>query len=204
VGSLCGHPFNHPLYEIKTTSYSQQAKASAFDLIFTYIGLLIQLDQSRKELRKLLKMESSIYSREQDLAATQLSKELLSLPDTPAEIMCSGNVENTLGNIIELSRHGIKRDSYRQELLNDFNKGILQFDADSGLSMWNSASGKWFLPRWLEQNKVLKSLNLMSKSGKVNKQNVVSCLEKLILYKQEQEILDEKTPMLSKTLDFLC
>lgn len=203
VGSLCGHPFNHPLAEIKTTSYSQQAKASAFELISTYIGLLIQLNQSRKELRELLKMDTSIYSREQDLAATHLAKELLSLPDTPAEIMSAGNVENTLGNIIELSLHGIKRDSYRQELLNDFNKSILQFDAESGFANWNSASEKWFLPRWLEQNKVLKSLNPMSKSGKVNKQNVVSCLEKLILYKQEQEILDENTPMLSKTLDFL-
>lgn len=203
VGSLCGHPFNHPLSEIKTTLYSQQAKASAFDLISTYIGLLIQLDKSRIELRKLLKMETSIYSREHDLAAMQLAKELLSLPDTPAEIMNAGNVENTLGNIIEISSHGIKRDSYRQELLNDFNKSILQFDAESGLTNWNSASEKWFLPRWLEQNKILKSLNPMSKSGKVNKQNVVSCLEKLILYKQEQEILDEKAPMLSKTLDFL-
>jgi len=203
VGSLCGHPFNHPLSEIKTTSYSQQAKASAFELISTYIGLLIQLNQSRKELRKLLKMETSIYSREQDLAATQLAKELLCLPDTPIEIMCAENIENTLGNIIELSGHGIKRDSYRQELLNDFNKGILQFNAESGLTNWNSASKKWFLPRWLEQNTVLKSLNPMSKSGKVNKQNVVAYLEKLILYKHEQEILDEKTPMLSKTLDFL-
>lgn len=203
VGSLCGHPSGHPLAEIKTTSYSQQAKANAFELISSYIRLLIQLDQSHKELRKLLKMDVSIYSREQDLAATQLSKELLGLPDTPAEIMSAGNVENTLGNIIELSRHGIKRDSYRQELLNDFNKGILQFDAEHGLATWNSASAKWFLPKWLEQNKVLKSLNPMSKSGKANKQNVISCLEKLILYKQEQEILDENTPMLSKTLDFL-
>jgi hypothetical protein len=202
VGSLCGHPFNHPLSEIKTTLYSQQAKASAFELISTYIGLLIQLGQSREELCKLLKMDTSIYGREQDLAATLLAKELLSLPDTPAEIMSAGNVENTIGNIIELSRHGIKRDSYRQELLNDFNKGILQFDAETGLATWNSASGKWFLPRWLEQNTVLKSLNPLSKSGKVNKQNVIAYLEKLILYKQEQEILDEKTPMLSKTLDF--
>ena len=203
VGSLCGHPFNHPLSEIKTTSYSQQAKASAFELISSYAGLLMQLDQSRKELCKLLKMDISLYSREQDLAAAKLSKELLNLQDTPAEIMSAGNVENTLGNIIELSRHGIKRDSYRQELLNDFNKNILQFDAELGLATWNSASEKWFLPRWLEQNKALKSLNPMSKSGKANKQNVVADLERLILYKQEQEILDENTPLLSKTLDFL-
>ena len=203
VGSLCGHPFNHPLSEIKTTSYSQQAKASAFELISTYTGLLTQFNQSRKELRKLLKMDTPIYSRGQDIAATQLAKELLNLSDTPVEIMSAGNVENTLGNIIELSKHGIKRDSYRQELLNDFNKNILQFDAEPELAKWNSASEKWFLPRWLEQSQVLKSLIPMSKYGKVDKQNIVAYLERLILYKQEQEILDESAPMLSKTLYFL-
>lgn len=203
AGSLCGHPFDHPLSEIKTTSYSQQAKAKAFELISSFIGLLDQYNLSRKELQALLKMDISIYRREQDLAAYQLAKELLSLQDTPAEIMCAGNVENTLGNIIQLSRHGLKRDGYRQALLNDFNKNILQFDAEAGLAKWNSASERWFLPRWLEQNKVLKSLNPISKSGKVNKQNVVAYLERLILYKQEQEILDENAIMLSKILDFL-
>ncbi len=203
IGTLCGHPFNHPLSEIKTTSYSQQAKATAFELISGYLGLLAQPNQSRKELCELLKINTSIYSREQDLAATQLAKELLILSDTPAEIMCAAKVENTLGIIIELSQHGLKRDDYRHGLLNDFNKSILQFNAEPELAKWNSASLKWFLPRWLEQNKVLKSLNLISKSGKVDKQNVVRDLERLILYKHEQEILDENAPMLSKSLDFM-
>ncbi|HEY3371694.1 MAG TPA: DUF3320 domain-containing protein [Prolixibacteraceae bacterium] len=203
VGLLCGHPFDHPLSEIRTTSYSQLAKANAFELISSYIKILAQLKQSRKELYGLLKIEIPIYSKKQEIAATHLAKELLSLNDTPAEIMCMGNVDNTLGNIIGLSKHGIKRDGYRQELLNDFNKNILQFDAESGLEKWNSASVKWFFPRWLEQNRVLKSLNSMSKPGKVNKQNIVACLERSILFKQEQEILDGSTHLLSKTLDFL-
>ncbi|HEX7583182.1 MAG TPA: DUF3320 domain-containing protein [Prolixibacteraceae bacterium] len=203
VGSLCGHPFNHPLSEIKTTSYSQPVKAKALELISSYVKLLTQLNQDRKRFCDLLKVEASIYHREQDLALTQLVNELLCLPDTPVAIMSAVNIENTLENIIEISQHGLKRDGYRQELLNDFNKSILQFDAESGLAKWNSASAKWFLPRWLEQNNVQKSLNPMSKSGKVNKQNVVANLERLILYKKEQEILDKNSPMLSKTLDFL-
>jgi hypothetical protein len=203
AGTLCGHPFNHSLSEITTTSYSQAMKSQSLELISSYISLLDQLVRSRKLVCEKLKINAPVSTKEQDLAIAGLIKELLNLPDTSGAIMQAGNVEQTLGNIIGLSKHGISRDQFRTELLNDFRKEILQHDADTTLTKWRLASEKWFLPKWLEQNKLLKPLNSVSKSGKVSKEKVIPLLELVIQYQKEQAVLDENAGMLSQMLEFL-
>lgn len=203
AGTLCGHPYKHPLSDITVTSYSQQVKIKALEILSDYIRLLTQLKQDQNRFCDLLKIDIPIYRKGQSMAASKLARLLISLPDTPEEIINTGNVGKTLGYIIELSRHGLKRDAYREELLKDFNKSILLFDAEVVLTTWNSVSEKWFLPRWLEQKRLLKSIIPLSKVGEVNKMNFVTILEKIILYKQEQEILDDNATTLSKMLDFL-
>ena len=203
AGTLCGHPFNHPLAEITGTSYSQALKSQSLELISSYISLLDQLVQSRKLVCEKLKIEVPVTTKEQDVAIAGLIKELLNLPDTPGAIMQVGNVEQTLGNIIGLAKHGISRDQFRAELLNDFRKEILHHDADATLAKWRLASEKWFFPKWLEQNKLLKPLNSVSKSGKVSKEKLIQVLELVIHYQKEQSVLDENAGMLSQMLEFL-
>ncbi len=203
AGTLCGHPFNHPLSEITTLTYSQSIKAQTHELFSTYLKLLDQFANLRKTICERLKIEVPVLQKEQDSEIVRLAKELLNLPDTPDTIIQTGNIEQSLGKITELAKHGIERDKYRKDLLTDFKKEILQYDADITLAKWNMASGKWFLPRWLEQNKLLKSLKILAKSGNVDKDKVVNYLDLIILYKKEQEILDENSAFLSQMLDFL-
>lgn len=203
AGTLCNHPFNHPLAEITVTSYSQAIKSQSLELILLYISLLEQLVQSRKTACEKLKINSLIIQKEQDLAVAGVINELLNLPDTPGAIMQAGNVEQSLGDIIGLAKHGISRDKFRSELLNNFRKEILQHDAETTLTKWKLASGKWFFAKWLEQNKLLKPLNLLSKSGKVNKEKVIPVLELVIQYQKEQAVLDENAGKLSQMLEFM-
>lgn len=204
TGSHCGHPFNHPLTEINTTSYSQTIKSQALELISSYINLLDQFTCNRELVCERLKISSPISKKEQDIAISQAIKEILNLPDTPAAILQTGNVEKTLREMIEIAKHGINRNDYRDNLLNDFKKEILQYDvADSTLTKWKLTSEKWFLARWLEQNKLIKPINLLSKSGKVNKAKVISYLELMIRYQYEQQILDENSGMLHQELEFM-
>jgi very-short-patch-repair endonuclease len=203
AGTLCGHPHKHPLAEIKTTSYSQQIKSNASDLILAYLDLLDQTKLKRNALTELFNLDTRILERKQDDSLARLAELILKLPDTPQEIMNAGNVEHTLGELIELSAHGIKRDEYRKELLKDFNKSILQYDAEMGLAAWNQASEKWFLPKWLEQNKLSKALKAFSKTGKIEKQSIPDLLGEVILFRKEQDVLDENTNTLTKMLGFL-
>jgi len=203
TGTICGHPFNHPLTEIQTTSYSQQLRANAYELISNYIDLLAELKQNREKVLSLLKIDSLFSTRKQDDAQCETVNEILVLSDTPAQIWTCKNVENTLGNIIDISGHGRTRDNLRDELLEDFNKNILTFDAESALTNWNRVSEKWFIPKFLGQQKIANALKPFSKTGKIKKQEILSVLEKIIHCQEEQKVLDKNTEMLSRMLEFL-
>jgi very-short-patch-repair endonuclease len=202
-GTICGHPFNHPLTDIQTTSYSQQLRSGAYELISNYIDLLAELKQNREKVLSLLKIDSLFSTRKKDDALCETVNEILVLSDTPAQIWTCKNVENTLGNIIDISGHGRTRDNLRNELMKDFNKSILTFDAESALTNWNRISEKWFIPKFLGQQKIANALKPFLKTGKIKKQEILSVLEKIIHYQEEQKILDSNAEMLSQMLEFL-
>ena len=203
VGILCGHPFNHPLSQIKTITYNQQNRTIAQELISKYIELLKEKLQNKNILCELLLIEPSHLDKEKTSNLLKLSEEIVSLPDTPATLINIEHPERNLSNIIELMSHGEKRDTYRTTLLEDFSKNILTYDAEPILFQWNAISKKWFLPKLFGQNKIINTLRPLSKTGKVNKNKIVEYLETLILFQKEQEILDENSVTLSKDLDFL-
>jgi len=203
AGTLCGHPHNHSLIQIETTTYNQHNKTNAQDLISEYIEILKRKIENQKLLCQLLLIDETKFNREKTIYLEQLSKIITTLPDTPEQLMNPGHPERTLGYIIELAKHGKKRDKYRDDLLIGFTKNILKYEAEQNLAVWSAVSQKWFLPKMLGQNKILKTFRPLSKIGKVDKNSIVEHLEKLILYQTEQELLDENTTTLTQDLDFL-
>jgi len=203
AGILCGHPFNHPLSQIQTTTYNQQNRTIAQELISKYIELLKEKLQNKKILCELLLIESANLDKEKTDNVEKLCQKIVSLPDTPATLINIEHPERKLSHIIELTSHGEKRDTYRTTLLEDFSKNILTYDAEPILFQWNAVSNKWFLPKLFGQSKIIKTLKPLSKTGKVNKNKIVEYLETIILLQKEQEILNENAITLSKDLDFL-
>jgi len=203
AGTLCSHPHNHFLRLIKATTYNQQNRIKAQSLISKYIDLLNHKIENQKYFCELLLINITKFDKEKTDYLKQLSEIIMSLPDTPEQLINAAYPERTLGNIIELADHGIKRDTYRDSLLSNFTKNILKYEAEARLAQWNAASQKWFLPKLLRQNKIAKTLHSLSKKGRVDKTKVIEYLETLILYQKEQDFLDENTIALSENLDFL-
>ena len=50
-----------------------------------------------------------------------------------------------------------------ESLLETFTKDILTIDAEKLKSEWNESLGKWFVPRFFGQNKIIKVLKDCSK-----------------------------------------
>ncbi len=203
VGVLCGHPHNHPLSLIKTKTYNQKNKDLSKELIKKYIDLLNEKLQIKKFLSELFLIDTAALNKSKTNILEKLCSQILSLPDTPATLINIEYPERNLSHIIEITKHGERRDTYRDSLLNDFTKKILELDVDPLLFKWNDVSKKWFVPKLVGQNKILKTLRPLSKTGKVNKGKVVEYLETLKQYQTEQEYLDENAETLSKNLDFL-
>ncbi|MCK9452027.1 MAG: DUF3320 domain-containing protein [Bacteroidales bacterium] len=203
AGTLCGHPHNHPLAQIKTTQYSQQNRTKAGELISKYAELLGKKIQTQKQLCELLLIDTTAFDKEKTASLEQLSKEIVSLPDAPATLININYPERILPAIIALAKHGEKRDSYRESLLADFTKNILCYDAEPALNRWKAVSQQWLLPKLLGQNRLLKTLRPLAKNTKLDKSKIINYLETIIHYQKEQEQLDKNETSLSSELDFL-
>ncbi|WP_205702873.1 DUF3320 domain-containing protein [Botryobacter ruber] len=202
IGSVIGHPFQHPLEAVRVKQYAQQLKSDARQLLISYQSLLTQYQQDVTTVCRTLKIETLPASREQAEALAQLITLMQHLPDVPASLFNVEHVEQTLSQVMGLAAHGKKRDALSKELLLKFNKAVLTYPAEQALQEWNIADQKWFLPKFLKQNTVVKGLKKLSLTGSLTKQETPASLQQIIDYQAEQEPL-EKATHLPQLLGFL-
>lgn len=203
VGTLCGHPFNHPLTQVSTNNYDQQKKKTTQELILKYTELLKQNLIYREKIGNILSIDTIIFNKEKTDDLEQLAKAISSLPETPASMINIEHPERNLPFIIELTSHGETRDAEKSELLKEYKEKVLELDAEQCLNQWESASHKWFLARVLGQKKIIKNLKPLSKTGKVSKSRITDQLKSIIQYQKESSILDANAIVLSERLGFL-
>lgn len=90
------------------------------------------------------------------------------------------DIDNPIYNIIAKGR---KRSDIEVKLLKEFSPSILKFDSAKSLLIWNQSIQKWFIPRLLDQNKILKTLKVYSNTPKnLKKERVKEILDALCEY----------------------
>ena len=154
VGSIIQHPKDHGLAELHLPRYNSQIKAEATVVIGKIKVLLEELKPSSKQVAELVGLNSKITTLSQEEAVLRLTSGLLKLPDTPASLLNAESFEQRMVQLTGLIPNGKKRDEIRNDLLTDFNKGLLDVDAVGLLAEWKAAEQAWFLSRWLKQNKL--------------------------------------------------
>jgi hypothetical protein len=190
VGSICRDIPNNPLKAIQTVQYTQQIKSEAKQYLVEYLSQLVEYKELSLKVILALKIETNITTKEQQGIVKNIISLLLNMPDIPAQLFAIEHAEQNLSQIISIAEHGNKRDELRTQLLYGFNKNILSADAEQLLSEWNIAQQKWFLPKFLKQNAIAKSLKHLSLNGNIEKSAILSHLEKIISYKEEQDIIN--------------
>ena len=201
AGNVIGHPKGHPLAEWPVPNYSSQLKADVTNLLLRLHQELDHMGHLSPKLSATLKLDGRVVSLSHEEALARMAGALLVLPDCPASMLSANAFEQTLAQVQSMVPHGKKRDKLRAELLQQYHNNILSFPAASALTEWKIAADSWFLPRWMKQNALLKRLKALSNTGRINKADVESTLEKLIEYQQEQQQLDAAA-WLPTLLDF--
>ena len=193
TGKLIGSPHQHPLQGIYLPQFSQQVKEQAIILLKEYSTLLPQLEVILPQVSAVLKITQPIATREQTALLATLAEAALRLPDTPPSLLQTDALEQTLTQVKEIAIHGKQRNALQENILRSFTSDILQINADGLSARWNVASAKWFLPRWLEQKKIVKELLPFAKSGTISKEELPNFLQDIIAYQTEQALLDKAT-----------
>ncbi|AMR33956.1 DNA helicase [Mucilaginibacter sp. PAMC 26640] len=199
AGTLITSPKGHPLEAIRINQYTLQIKNEARKSIEELLALLVSANDQSDIVSDVLKVGGLVKSRKQQDGLMLLAGVASQLEDLPASLIQVDAPEQNLAQIIGVAAHGKRRDVLRSDLLNKFQKDILTFPASETLYEWNAAAEKWFLPRWLKQKALLKTVNRLSLTGIVSAQEAPGVFQRIISYQNEQGIIDKATwlpPML--------
>jgi len=203
AGTSLPHPHNHPLQIVKLKEYSQHVKNEAKVLLDNLLTELKTYQAACNALCLKQQIDVPIVSEKQFDSLNNITRLLVTIPDIPASIFNTENIEQVLNQLIEISEHGIKRDQLKNELLKNFQQPILEVNGEELLTNWNLAAAKWFLPKYFQQNGIKKVLKKLSLNGKVIESKVVPVLDLIITYKKEQQVIDSNSDLLRSLLGFL-
>ena len=128
------------------------------------------------------------------LMMLQISEAALMPALTLTSLIRSQNYESLETQIKQLIQLGKEYNQIYDKIKEQFEESILEYPAEAATKKWKQAEVSWFLPKLLNQNKLLKELKSYAKEPEtVNKENILSILEQLNhLLVKRTEIL--KTP----------
>lgn len=192
AGSMCQTLVNHPLRELKTTDYSQSIKAEFKDLLTQQLALLTKLEVLTHAVVQLFGGKLTCTTRTMHTDLSELAQLLMATKYLPSSLLNANNLSEVVSQIRVVIPHGIERDRLKNGLLSQFITSILEINAESLLVEWNSSQDKWFLPKLLSQNKVVKQLKAHSLSRQIRKEEIVQTLTHIIQYQTEKQFVETK------------
>lgn len=202
VARMIGAAHQHPLLELAPQQFLSSTKQEVGALLSNLSTVLTEQIQLNNSIKQLLKLDKTLTSSEEQHAFYNTIALINNLPDFPSSLLETESFNQVHAQLIDLTAHGIKRDKLRQILLAEYTKDILSFPSQQTLIHWNIAEEKWFLPRWLKQNALLKPLKKLSLNGQVDSHKIAETLQLVTDYQMEQEQLD-KASYLPALLGFL-
>ena len=189
TANACGHPFRHPLTGITLSEYSSELKEEAAELLDRLIILLTKITGKLAAFSALLGETEPVRTREELRTVKEIVRILLRIPELTSGLLTLPRFGEAMDEYAEVTARGKRRDELKAEIETAYRSAVTELDARSLLESWNNASLRWFLPRYLEQRKIVKLLGLYA-LGKVDKGRVHETLHLIINYREEADYIE--------------
>jgi len=163
AGREVGHPHGHPLRPVTRTAYTQELRTALRPVAETYIARLETMDKWAQLLAGALgEKEPADFEELQRLAQT--ASHMACWYDMPGEWPKTTFPQLYFEEILALARHSAQANALEAQLLENFDPSFLEQDGEALLAQWTEISEKWFLPKMLGTNKLIKLLNVYAKT----------------------------------------
>lgn len=180
----CGEEICNIFQVIKQRTYNPDYKRDLENIIKQYIELLNHTETKMKSLCSLLQIKSNLNAIDYDFIYAFV-KELSNCHWILSKLILDDNYDILIERITKFIATGKKKQYLENQIVDEFDKAILTFEAQTTLLQWNQSLTQWFLPKILEQSKLLKALQIYAKQPKqITKENIKTKLELLIQYQE--------------------
>ena len=181
VARAVGNPMEHPLRETIPPAYSPTLKTDVAAALNPYAVQLQALSAATLAAEKILQVTGGALSPAKTALLVQLATIALALPEAPVSMLAAESPETDFTRLKAWTATGMQRDALRTTIRQHYNAGALDLPAGQLLADWNTAAEKWFLPKWLEQRKVVKALKPFA-MGSIEKATVPQTLQQIFEY----------------------
>ncbi|KKC49876.1 hypothetical protein VE23_12475 [Paenibacillus sp. D9] len=202
AGRAAGHPHGHVWRDATGTAYSPALRAEAGHLVAAIRQTLASLPDSWAALTELAGLDASDLEPGKLARAAAVLELLKDMPiELPQGLLGVPELDAARAEVERAIRHGRARDEIRARLAARFSLELLASDAAGTLAEWRQAERKWFLPRLLQQNRLLKAVRRYSLPGTVlGKPDVEAVLSDTVRCQTESEALKQSEPAASALL----
>ena len=184
-----GHPHNHPLQRVGCVQYTQDLRSNLQSVVNTYMQEIERIHTSVKQLTAVLG-EQQPESFEQLQRLSGMAGNMTCWYGMPAAWAKTTFPQLYFEEIIKLAEHFDRANVLEAQLLEDFDPSFLTQDGQQLFAEFAQVSTKWFLPKMLGMNKLVKLLRAYAKTP-VNKENMREHIVALRDYRQEKKSAEE-------------
>jgi len=190
IANACGHPYQHPLAEIRIADYSLAIKEDALLSLDDTIYLLSKIKTKLNVISNLFGETEFLHSKKEVEKASAIINKLLHIPELTSALLTLPRLIESLDEYRELLIHGRERDKIKENLTSKFTSEILTIEAKQLLAQWNQISEKWFLPKYFGQNKIKKQLRIFALQP-IHTEEIKNILYQIIKYQEEKSRVDK-------------
>lgn len=193
AGNECGGVYNNPLKEFTNSNYSQTIKGEINETLKSYKLAIEELRKSISSISEVIGIKN-ILAYDKVYEVIKLVNLLKSVDYIPLNLFESEEFSFLKSKVQEVCNCGRRRDEAKDNLLKIFSEEILSFDNANAIKDWKLAQASWFLPRMLGQNKVAKTLKIISNNPKIFDKKEVPLYLKLVEdYKTNLKVIEENS-----------
>lgn len=169
---------NHPLKRIQLKQITFKQREELRESIDAFINLL---KNGMEALEKTsLCRWTHLHSYSNLLLLLETMETVISNDGVFKQPITNINSEQIDTAIFDIIAKGKGCEKTKEALLADFDESILTFDANASLLEWQQAEQKWFLPKLLNQNAILKKIKPYAKNSKnITKDQLQNVLTKI-------------------------
>ena len=184
-----GHPHDHPLARVTCTQYTQNLRNSLQVTVNEYVNQLQSINSFAHQLLEALgEQQPKSYEALQRLSA--IAANMACWYDMPAAWAKTAFPQQYFAEVRQLAQHSINANTLEQQLLQSFDPSFLTQDGQRLFAEYAEITAKWFLPKMLGMNKLVKYLGASAKTP-VRKEDIRAHIIALRDYQQESKAASE-------------
>jgi hypothetical protein len=160
---LVGHPHNHPLHHVNRSVYTQQFRNELPEQITAYKASIQGLAGAGEVLAKRLDWPEPVLLSDWE-KLYRISTQLNVWTSLPRYWGKDPNWERTSKEIQKMALHFSTARKLKDQLSPHWEEGFFTLDSAALKSEWTGSLAKWFAPKLIQQNKIIKGIRAFWKT----------------------------------------